>query len=114
MFTANYWRFHEIDFIEKSRLGAIPGASLEDWPITYHDLEPYYTKAEWELGVSGEVAPFDPPRSKPYPMPPLPAKSSGASPQRGARALRLHPPPTPIAILARALNGRPPCHRAGF
>src|SRR6185503_5137671 len=32
MFTANYWRFHEIDFIEKSRLGAIPGASLEDWP----------------------------------------------------------------------------------
>jgi choline dehydrogenase-like flavoprotein len=114
MFTANYWRFHEIDFIEKSRLGAIPGASLEDWPITYQDLEPYYTKAEWELGVSGEPGPFDPPRSRPYPMPPLPVKSSGVLFERGARALGYHPQPTPMAILSRPYNGRPPCQHCGF
>jgi choline dehydrogenase-like flavoprotein len=114
MFTANYWRFHEIDFIEKSRLGAIPGASLEDWPITYHDLEPYYTKAEWELGVSGEPGPFDPPRSKPYPMPPLPVKSSGVLFARGAKALGYHPQPTPMAILSRPFNGRSPCQHCGF
>src|ERR1041384_5183624 len=42
-FTANFWRLHEIDFIERSRLGAVPGANLADWPITYADLEPYYT-----------------------------------------------------------------------
>ena len=50
-FTANYWRFHESDFHERSQLGAVPGATLEDWPIGYADLEPYYTKAEWELGI---------------------------------------------------------------
>ena len=75
-FTANFWRFHEIDFIERSKVGEIPGANLVDWPITYQDLEPYYTKVEWEVGVSGlaGASPFDPPRSKPYPMPPLPVK----------------------------------------
>ena len=54
-FTANYWRFHEIDFVERSRKGAVPGTGFDDWPITYADLEPYYTKAEWELGVSGQA-----------------------------------------------------------
>ena len=77
MFTANYWRFREIDFVERTRLGAVPGTGLADWPLRYRDLEPYYTKAEWELGVSGVPGPFDPPRSRPYPLPPLPVKSSG-------------------------------------
>jgi choline dehydrogenase-like flavoprotein len=52
-YTANYWRFREIDFIERSILGAIPGTGFDDWPITYADLEPYYTKVDWEIGVSG-------------------------------------------------------------
>ena len=43
-FAANYWRFHEIDFAERRKVGAIPGTGLADWPITYADLEPYYTK----------------------------------------------------------------------
>jgi hypothetical protein len=48
---------------------------------------------EWEVGVSGlaGASPFDPPRSKPYPMPPLPVKSSGVLFERGARKLGLHP-----------------------
>jgi choline dehydrogenase-like flavoprotein len=73
-FTANYWRFHEIDFIERTKLGPISGTGFDDWPITYAELEPYYTKAEWELGVSGQPGPFDSSRSKPYPLPPLPVK----------------------------------------
>ena len=76
-FTGNFWRLRPIDFNEASVLGGVPGTGLADWPITYEELEPYYTKAEWELGVSGEPGPFDPPRSRPYPMPPLPVKSSG-------------------------------------
>jgi choline dehydrogenase-like flavoprotein len=114
MFTANYWRFREIDFVERSRLGPIAGTALADWPITYADLEPYYTKAEWELGVSGAPGPFDPPRSRPYPMPPLPVKSSGVLFERGARALGLHPQPAPMAILSRSFKGRPPCQHCGF
>ena len=114
MFTAIYWRFREIDFIEKSRLGAISGTGLEDWPITYRDLEPYYTKAEWELGISGEPGPFDPPRTRPYPLPPLPVKSSGVLFERGARALGLHPQPAPLAILSQPFHGRPACQHCGY
>src|SRR5215470_17109869 len=115
-FTANYWRFHEIDFIERSSLGAIAGTGFADWPITYADLEPYYTKVEWEIGVSGlaGVNPFDPPRSKPYPMPPLPVKSSGVLFERGARKLGWHPVPAPMAINSVAYRGRAACVHCGF
>jgi choline dehydrogenase-like flavoprotein len=113
-FTANLWRLHEIDFIERSRLGPIPGANLADWPIKYADLERYYTMVDWEMGVSGTPGPFDPPRSRPYPMPPLPVKSSGVLFERGALKLGLHPQPTPMGILSRSFNGRNPCQHCGF
>jgi choline dehydrogenase-like flavoprotein len=115
-FTTNYWRFHELDFVERSRKGSIPGADLQDWPITYNDLEPYYTKAEWELGVSGQAgaSPFDPPRSKPYPLPPLPIKSSGVLMERGARKLGWHPFPAPMAIISEDYQGRHKCMHCGF
>jgi choline dehydrogenase-like flavoprotein len=115
-YTANYWRLHEIDFIERSVLGPIPGTGFADWPITYADLEPYYTKVEWEVGVSGlaGASPFDPPRTKPYPMPPLPVKSSGVLFERGARKLGLHPIPAPMAINSEHYRGRPACVHCGF
>jgi choline dehydrogenase-like flavoprotein len=113
-FTANFWRFHEIDFIERSRLGPIAGTGLADWPITYADLEPYYTKVDWEIGVSGAPGPFDPPRSRPYPVPPLPVKSSGVLFEKGALALGWKPFPAPMAILSQPHNGRPACVHCGF
>jgi choline dehydrogenase-like flavoprotein len=113
-FTANFWRFHEIDFIERSKLGAISGTGFDDWPITYAELEPYYTKAEWELGVSGEPGPFDPPRSKAYPLPPLPIKSSGALLEKGARKLGWHAQPAPMAIISQPYRGRSACSHCGF
>jgi len=115
-FTANFWRFHEIDFMEQSKVGDIPGAALVDWPIRYADLEPYYTKVEWEIGVSGlaGASPFDPPRSKPYPMPPLPVKGSGVMFERAARKLGYHPFPAPMAILSQPRAGRSACINCGF
>src|SRR5499425_3459680 len=115
-FTANFWRFHEIDFIERSKIGPISGTGFADWPITYADLEPYYTKVEWEIGVSGlaGASPLDPPRSKPYPMPPLPVKSSGVIFERAARKLGWHPFPAPMAILSQPRPGRSACIRCGF
>ena len=113
-FTANYWRFREIDFIERSKVGPIPGAGLVDWPITYKDLEPYYTKVDWEIGVSGEPGPSDPWRSKPYPLPPVEIKSSGALLERGARKLGWHPQPAPMAILSRDYQGRNACVHCGY
>src|SRR6266853_1981225 len=56
------WRFHEDDFrarshtIERYGASSIPAdSSLADWPMTYADLEPFYDRAEYELGVSGKA-----------------------------------------------------------
>ncbi len=115
-FTANYWRFHEIDFIERSRKGPVEGADLADWPITYADLEPYYTRVEWEIGVSGQADanPFEPPRTRGYPVPPLPPKSIGVLMERAARKLGWHAFPAPMAILSQPYRGRPGCIQCGF
>ncbi len=115
-FTANFWRFHEIDFTEVSKVGTVAGAALADWPISYADLEPYYTKVEWEIGVSGlaGASPFDPPRSKAYPMPPLPVKSGGVIFERAARKLGWHAFPAPMAILSQSRPGRSACINCGF
>lgn len=115
-FTANYWRFHESDFEERSQFGEVAGTGLADWPIKYADLEPYYTKAEYELGISGlgGANPFEGPRSKPYPLPPMPVKSSGVLFERATKKLGLHPYPAPMAILSQQYQGRAPCAHCGF
>jgi choline dehydrogenase-like flavoprotein len=115
-FTGNYWRFHELDFAERSRTGPVPGAALDDWPISYAELEPYYTKAEWELGVSGRAGlnPKEPPRSRPYPLPPLPVKPFGVLAERAARKLGWTAWPAPMAILSEPYGGRAGCVQCGF
>ena len=114
-FTGNFWRFHEIDFVERRRRGAIIGTGFADWPLTYGELEPYYTKVEWEIGVSGLAgsSPFDPPRSKPYPLPPVPVKSSGVIFERAAWKLGFHPFPAPLAIISQPYRGRAGCIHCG-
>src|ERR1051325_9984357 len=75
------WRHLPYEFKEASHDQTIPsGTGMADWPITYEELEPYYTQAEWEMGISGERvdSPFVAPMSKNYPMQPVPLKSSGA------------------------------------
>jgi choline dehydrogenase-like flavoprotein len=113
-FSANFWRLRPVDFKERSLLGGIENADLADWPIDYEELEPYYTRVDWEIGVSGAPGPFDPPRSRPYPLPPMPNKSSGALLEKGALALGLHPQVAPVAILSQPFNGRAPCIHCGF
>jgi choline dehydrogenase-like flavoprotein len=46
-------RFLEHEFQARTTYGEIPGATLLDWPITLADLEPYYTRAEDNIGVAG-------------------------------------------------------------
>jgi len=113
-FSGNYWRFREVDFREKSLLGPIAGTNFADWPIDYAELEPYYTRVDWEIGVSGAPGPSDSPRSKPFPLPPMPVKSSGVLLERAAKKLGLHPQPAPVAILSGPLNGRPGCIHCGY
>lgn len=114
IFSAHLWRMRPIDFNERSKLGSIEGTNFVDWPISYDELEPYYTKVEWDMGVSGAPGHSDPPRSKPFPLPPLPINSSGAIMEKAAAALGLHADVQPHAILSQAHNGRAPCMQCGF
>jgi choline dehydrogenase-like flavoprotein len=113
-FSGNFWRFRESDFHEKSLLGPISGTNFADWPITYEELEPWYARVEWEIGVSGAPGPFDAPRSRPYPLPPMPIKSSGVLLERAAAKLGLHAQPAPLAILSQPFNGRRACINCGY
>ncbi len=114
IFSAHLWRMRPVDFDERSRLGAIEGTNFADWPITYEELEPYYTKVEWDMGVSGAPGHSDPPRSRPFPMPPLPINSSGVIMERAAANLGLHADVQAHAILSQVHNGRVPCQQCGF
>ena len=86
-FTANYWRFHEIDFVERTRIGPDRRHRLRDWPHDVRGTGAVLHEArigDRRVGLDG-ANPFDPPRSKPYPLPPLPVKSSGVLFERGAQ-----------------------------
>jgi choline dehydrogenase-like flavoprotein len=113
-FTANFWRMRPIDFRERSRLGPITGTGFADWPVTYDELEPYYARVDWEIGVSGAPGPSDPPRSRPYPLPPMPVKSSGVIMESAARQLGLNAQPAPLAILSQPYDGRSACVHCGY
>ena len=113
-FTGNFWRLREVDFNERSLLGPISGTNFADWPISYADLEPYYTRVDWEIGLSGAPGPDDSFRSRPFPVPPFPIKSSGVLMEKGARAMGFSVQPEPHAILSQPLNGRPACINCGF
>ncbi|MBB2197847.1 GMC family oxidoreductase [Gluconacetobacter dulcium] len=68
--AASCWRHLPVDFEMKSRYGV-----GRDWAISYNELEPYYCRAEEEMGVSGphDVSLQSPPeRSRPYPRDMIP------------------------------------------
>jgi gluconate 2-dehydrogenase alpha chain len=96
------------------------GHTLVDWPVTYEDLEPYYTTVEYLAGVAGDgqANPFIP-RSKPYPMPPMRPFRTGEIFREATGAMGLHPYPTPVAANSVPFNGFPantytPWSGAGF
>lgn len=109
-------RFTESDFKLRSIAGDVPGTTLVDWPITYADLEPYYTQVEWSFGVSGGggINKFESFRSKDYPCPPLPATRYAQKFHQGCRKLGYNSFPTPMAALSRPYNGRPVTVQSAF
>jgi choline dehydrogenase-like flavoprotein len=112
-YGAMAWRYMEKDFRLRSTYGSVPGSTLEDWPISYSDLEPYYEKAEWEIGVSGDDSNnvFRAPRRRPLPMPPLPPNREYEILKPAALRLGLHPFDIPMLRNSVPYNGRAACMR---
>ena len=106
-------RFMPQDFRMKSTYGAVEGSTLEDWPIGYDEMEPYYDQAEWEIGVSGDVSPdpFKGPRKRALPMPPLPGNKECEILRAAAKRLGWHPFDVPMLRNSVPYNGRQPCMR---
>src|SRR5262249_19692747 len=105
---------------------AIPEqSSLADWPLTYADLEPYYDRAEYELGISGKAGNlqgkkvdggnvFEAPRRRDYPMPPLRLDQGAILFEAATRTPGYPPFSTPRAILSQPYNDRPACTYCGY
>jgi choline dehydrogenase-like flavoprotein len=111
VYGAQAWRFTPEDLTMASTYGVPDGSALADWPITYADLEPFYTMAEYELGVCGSDAPHtgSTPRSRPYPMPPMPPTESGRRLKEAATGLGLTTVPVPLAVNSVPYDDRPAC-----
>ena len=111
--TAASWRFFPEDFRVKSIDGAPAGTSVEDWPISYEELAPYYEKAEKEMGVAGRPYPWGAPRGD-FPMPPHGYFGTSLILKRGCDALGIRTAPGPVAINSVPYEGRSPCYYDQF
>jgi choline dehydrogenase-like flavoprotein len=111
VYGAQAWRFMPQDFRMASIYGVPAGSSLADWPLSYEELEPYYERAEWELGCSGDsdAMVFHGPRRRGYPMPPLPETRKTEPLKRGAAALGWKTNPVPLLINSQPYDGRGAC-----
>jgi gluconate 2-dehydrogenase alpha chain len=126
------WRFREADFRMRSTIvdalgeGALPeDTTLVDWPVSYQDLEPYYDRVEWELGISGaagnvggaptgEGNPFEAPRRRGFPMPPLRPVAADERFRDACRRLGYTPFPQAAAIASEPFKDRQGCVYCGF
>jgi choline dehydrogenase-like flavoprotein len=81
------------------------------WPFTYEVLAPHYDRVERELGVSGDESanPFAPPRSGPYPHPPVLTHPIASRIDEAGKKLGMHPFPIPRAIITEPREGRSAC-----
>ncbi len=116
-FMSGYFhRLKPVDFRLKSEFGAITGANVADWPISYDELEPYYAKVEREVGVSGRVVdhPHQEPRSTDFPYPPIAELPMSSWIDKAANKIGYHAIPVPRAILSKPDMGRRSCEYSGY
>ena len=113
VYGAQAWRFVPEDFTMATTYGVPVGSGLADWPIGYEDMEPFYTQAEYEVGVCGSAAVHagSSRRSRPYPMTPMPLTSPARRLLSGAQALGWSTVEVPLAINSTPYNGRAACAR---
>ena len=131
------WRFLPNDFRIRSHMterygeGIMPeGNHIQDWPVSYEELEPYYDKFEYVAGISGKAGnikgakqaggnPFEGARERDYPTPPMKQGYAQELFTKAASGLGLHPFPRPSANISIAYTNpygcsMAPCTYCGF
>jgi gluconate 2-dehydrogenase alpha chain len=135
--NAETWRFMPSDFVMKSHLTQRYGAgflpadmTIQDWGVSYGELEPHYDRFEYLCGTSGTAGnlkgaiqpggnPFEGPRSRPYPTPAQPQPFSHTLFAKAAGELGYKPFPQPSGNLSTAYTNplgvkMGPCTYCGF
>src|SRR6185437_13033263 len=112
------WRFLPTDFVARShneqRYGKLPDdMTVQDWGVTYDELEPHYDRFEYLCGISGKAGnlrgqiqaggnPFEGPRMRDYPNPPMDMVYAPTLFASAAEKLGHKPFPCPSANMSRA------------
>lgn len=112
-----FHRLKPMDFRLLSEFGKIEGANVTDWPISYEDMEPYFSLTEKMVGISGKVVnhPYLEPRSTPdFPYPPLQENPLTKLIDKASKNLGYHSIPLPRAILSQPKDKREPCSYSGY
>ncbi len=131
------WRFLPSDFVLKTHLTQRYGAgflpsdmTIQDWGVSYEQLEPYYDKFEYLCGTCGTAGnlqgriqeggnPFEGPRSRAYPNPAQQQPFSHTLFAKAARELGYKPFPQPSGNMSRPYTNplgvrMGPCTYCGF
>jgi len=106
----NGWTFRWLPYdfeiysktVERYGKGKIPkDSTMQDWGVTYDEMEPYFDKFEKTAGISGEENPLGPPRSDKYPNPPLKTTPAINLFQKASTELGYHPYRMPGATVSQ-------------
>ncbi|MEH7094882.1 GMC family oxidoreductase [Neobacillus vireti] len=119
------FRFLPYDFeiktqtVNKYGAAKVKDLQIQDWGITYDELEPYYDKYEKTAGIGGEENPLGGKRSNPYPNPPMKDTPLTDRFKKAAKNLKLHPYQMPSANMTKAYENpygakMAPCQYCGF
>jgi len=120
------FRFLPYDFelrsktIEKYGEGKIPAdMTIQDWGITYDEIEPYYDQYEKMAGISGEDNPLGGKRSNPFPTPAMKKTQAMQLFDKATKNMKLHPYVQPSANLSEDYTNpdgisRVACQYCGF
>ena len=114
------WRWTDDEFKIRSRYEEKYGKkyipedmTIQDWGLTYKELETYYDKFEKVAGISGKAGNikgkkisggnvFEAPRTHEYPLPPVEQTLAGEMFEATAKKMGYHPFPRPTANASRA------------
>jgi len=116
LMSGMFHRMHPDDFRLKD-IQNIQGTNLQNWAIGYDELEPYYTKIESLVGISGRYIPhiYEPPRShQKFLYPPLQENQAVKLIDSSTKKLGITSLTTPRAILSKTVNHRDSCYYSGF
>ncbi|MDO5680091.1 MAG: GMC family oxidoreductase [Pelistega sp.] len=131
------WRLQEEEMrlksytIEKFGAQVIPeDMTIQDYPMTYQELEPFFDRFEYVAGISGDAGnirgqimaggnPFEAPRDRAFPMPAMPQTYDAMKFAKAAADLGYHPFPKPAGIASQAYVNEygmqlGPCNHCGF